>query len=216
MEREKLYIIFSSSLFIHTQNFFIASFLKNFMKRGLIILLLISILFLQLVSAETTFFEGDLGYRDDFIMAPVPEEGIIEEPIIKEPEVESFISGGGFLVRQEGIAETIPCPLMFESLKEHINKKRSIEYTKKELEILTFEINQELGENLSTNQISYIIDNFEDTCNSPLPLLSGSAIGRFRNLLNPFILIVSFIVLVFISYIGYKIISVLKKRKRKK
>lgn len=180
------------------------------------ILLLVGILSLQFVLAETTFFEGDLGYRDDFIMAPVPEGGIIEEPITEEPEIESFISGGGFLVRQDGIAETITCPLIFESLKEHINKKRSIKYTKKELEVLTIEVNQELEKDLSTNQVGYVIDNFEDTCDSPLPLLSGSAVGRFRDLLNPFILIVSFIVLIFVSYIGYRIIPIFRKRKRKK
>jgi len=84
------------------------------MKRGLIILLLVSILFLQLALAETTFFEGDLGYRDDFIVALVPEGGIIEEQIIEQLEIESFISGGGFLVRQEEISETIPCQLIFE------------------------------------------------------------------------------------------------------
>jgi len=185
------------------------------MKRGLIILLLVSILFLQFVLADTTFFEGDLGYRDDFVMAPIPEGGIIEEPIPEEPEIESFISGGGFLVRQDGIAETISCPLISESLKEHIDKKRSIEYTEKELEILTIEINQELKRNLSTNQVSYILDNFEDTCDSPLPLLSGSAIGRFRNLLNPLVLIVSFIVLIFLIYILYRIVPILRKRKGK-
>lgn len=186
------------------------------MKRGLIMLLLVSILLLQFVLAETTFFEGDLGYRDDFIMAPIPEEGIIEEPVTEQPEVESFISGGGFLVRQGEISGTIPCPLIFESLKGHIKKKRSIEHTEKELEALTIEINQELEKNLSIGQVSYVIDNFEDTCDSPLPLLSGSAVGRYRNLLNPFILVTSFIVLVFISYIGYRIISVLKKRKMKR
>ena len=186
------------------------------MKRGLIILLLVSILFLQLVSAETTFFEGDLGYRDDFIMAPVPEGGIIEEPVTEQLEIESFISGGGFFVKQEGISETIPCPLIFESLKGHIERKRSIEYTEKELKTLTIEVNQELEKNLSMSQVSYIIDNFEDTCDSPLPLLAGSAVGRFRNLLNPFILIVSFIVLIFLVYILYRIIPILRKRKMKR
>ncbi len=188
------------------------------MKRGInlfFLLFLISILFLQLISAETTFFEGDLGYRDDFIMAPVPEGGIIEGATTEEPEIESFISGGGFLIRQEGIAETITCPLIFESLKEHINKKRSIEYNKKELEILAITVNQDLKKDLSTNQISYIIDNFEDTCDSPFPLLSGSVLGRFRNLLNPFILIISFVVLTFIIYILYKIVPILRKKKRK-
>jgi len=184
------------------------------MKRGMIVLLLVSILFLQLVSAETTFFEGDLGYRDDFIMAPVPEGGIIEGALAEELEIESFISGGGFFVRQEGIAETISCPLIFESLKKHIEKKRSIEYSERELEILTIEVNQELEKDLSINQVGYIIDNFEETCDSPLPLLGGSAIGRFRNLLNPFILIVSFIVLTFLIYILYKIVPALRKRKR--
>ncbi len=149
-------------------------------------------------------------------MAPVPEGGIVEGTIAEEPAVESFISGGGFLVRQDGIAETIPCPLIFESLKGHINKKRSIEYTEKELEVLTIEVNQELEKNLSTNQVGYIIDNFEDTCDGSLPLLGASVVGRYRNLLTPFIFIVSLIVLVFVSYIGYRIISVLRKRKRKK
>ena len=185
------------------------------MKKEVLYLLIICIL-LPFVSADTTFFEGDLGYGEDFIMAPVPEGGIIEGTIAGEQEIESIISGGGILVRQKGIAETITCPLIFESLKGHIEKKRSIEYTEKELEILTIEVNQELKKDLSINQVSYILDNFEDTCDSPLPLLGGFATGRFRNLLNPFILIVSFIVLMFLIYIIYKIMPVLRKKKRKK
>jgi len=185
------------------------------MKREAVFIFLICIFLLNFITADTTFFEGDLGYRDNFIMAPAPEGGIIEGTISEEPEIESFISGGGFLVRQKGVAETILCPLIFESLKGHIEKKRSIEYTEEELEILTIEVNQELEKDLSTNQISYIIDNFEDTCDGPLPLLRGSAIGRFRNLLNPFILIVSFIVLIFLIYILYRIVPILRKRKRK-
>ncbi len=185
------------------------------MKRGLIILFLISILSFQFVLADTTFFEGDLGYRDDFIMAPIPEGGVIEGAIAEEPEIESFISGGGFLVRQDGIAETISCPLIFKSLKGHIDRERSIEYTEKELEILTIEVNQELEKDLSTSQVGYIIDNFEDTCDTVLPLLSGSAIGRVRNLLTPFILIISIIVLVFLIYILYRIVPILRKKRRK-
>jgi len=183
------------------------------MRRGLIISLLVSILFLQLISADTTFFESDLGYRDDFIMAPVPERGIIEEPVIEEPEIENFISGGGFLVRQDGIAETISCPLIFESLKEHIGKKRGIEYSERELEILTIEINQGLGKNLSTNQVSYIIDNFEETCDSPFPLLGAFVIGRARNLLIWVVIISAIIVLGFFIFISYMILRVLKKRR---
>jgi len=189
------------------------------MKRGLIILLLVSILFLQLVLAETTFFEGDLGYRDDFIMASVPEGENIEEPITGGSEIESFISGGGFLIRDNKTSKTIACPLIFETLKGNIKEKRSIDYSETELKILTDKINQKLGIDLSNDQVSFIIDNFEDTCDMSLPLSGGFAAGRIRNLLTPLIIAIAILVLLFIIIIIYmrqRITGILRKKKQVK
>jgi len=187
------------------------------MKRGLIILLIIGVLSSQLVSAETTFFEGDLGYRDDFIMTPIPEGGIIDSSALEET-IETFVGGGGFYIRKNE-SETLACSLIGKSLKKHVERKRNIDFDEKEIEIILTEINQEIRIGLSSEDLKFILDNYEDTCDDYYPLLSGLAVGRTRNLLNPFILTISILVLLFIIiiiYMRHRIIAILRKRKFKR
>ena len=178
------------------------------MEKGVLIILLVCILSIQVVFAETTFFEGDYDYRDDFIMANLP--GDIVNAITDE-EIEILqVSGGGYFLR-EYYEEEI-CDVCTESLKEHINEYQDIDYNEDEVIVLTELINQEFQTDLSNNQVRYIIENFEDECDAPYPLLGGIAGGRLRNLTNPLTLTITSIVLIFFIIIGYLIIRVLRKR----
>jgi hypothetical protein len=178
------------------------------MKRGFMIFLLISILFLQLVSAETTFFEGDLGYRDDFIMAPIPEGGIVDlcgdnscnsgencEICPQDCGACLTSSGGGSAINKE-----LVCNLVFDSLKEHINKYMEIDYDESELKVLNMELKEELNIYLLDNQVIALVENFNDECDRPYPLLSSSVIGRFRNLFSPLIIGIVILASVIILY----------------
>lgn len=164
-----------------------------------IILFLFGILFLQVVLAETTFFEGDLGYRDDYIM------GKIEVPVA---EVETYSGKGRFIIENK----TIACNLISTSLKEHIKEKQNINYSEEDLQVLTAEINKEFKSALSPSQAKSIIENYEDTCETYLPLWTGIAGGRLRNLTTPLVLVIAIILLVFVIIIGYLIIRTLRKR----
>lgn len=174
------------------------------MKRELIILL-ICILLVQVVYAETTFFEGDLGYRGDFIIANLPEEVI-------EAGVEILPSGGGGYFLRQAYNKTLVCDVCSDSLRQHIKEEQNIDYNEDEIVILTYEINQEFQTDLSNNQVRYIIENFEDECDAPYPLLGGFAGGRFSNLLDPLVLTITIILLLSIIITGYLIIRTLKKR----
>jgi len=174
------------------------------------------------VLAETTFFEGDLGYGDDFIM------GALEEDVVESEAVELLtitVRGDGDYFQREEYNESLVCAICFDSLKEHISTKRKFDYGEAEFEILMEEINQELEINLSLNQVAYVIENFEDECDFPIPLLGAVTGGRYRDLYSPVVLITGGIVLVFfiILYLlfrGLRKIKVrrlaLKKKLRKK
>jgi hypothetical protein len=199
------------------------------MKRGLIMLLLVGILFLQSISAETTFFEGDLGYRNNFIMVPVSEGGGIdlcgdnfcnsgEDCEICPQDCGACStdsgSGGGSAINKE-----LVCDIVFDSLKEHINQYREIDYDESELEILNIELKEELNVYLLDNQVMALVENFDGECDRPYPILSGSAVGRFRNLFSPLIIgitiLVSAIILYFILRRFNKVKIGKRKRKRK-
>ena len=184
------------------------------MKKGdvFIFVILISIFLIPIIFAETTFFEGDYDYRDDFIMANLPED-VIEEIAIN-PDVEILQIGGGGYFLEEQYNSSEVCLLCFENLRTHIKQKQKIDYTEDEVVVLTGLINQDFQTDLSNNQVRYILENFEDECDMPLPLLGGFAGGRFNNLLNPLILTITSIVLIFFIIIGYLIIRTLRKRKK--
>ena len=167
------------------------------MKKELVIFL-ICILLIQFVIADTTFFEGDLGYTGNFVIAPSPTGGtpttvggggggatpireiILEEIIILENHLDSQI-----------------CEICFESIKTQVKEKRTIEYTEQELEALTLDINTQLNAGVSTNYISFFIKNFEDRCDRNLPLAIAFAGGRFRDLITPLVGFILIIVLIF-------------------
>lgn len=172
------------------------------------LLSLIGIFLFSFVSADTTFFEGDYNYRGDFIMANLPEE-IIEAV---RGGVEILPSGGGGYFLKEEFNSTLVCEICSESLREHIKQYQNIDYSEEKISILTSEINQEFQIDLSNNQVRYIIENFEDECDSNYPLFSGFAGGRLRNLTTPALLTISFFVLAFFIIIGFMIIRSLKKR----
>jgi len=176
-------------------------------KSVFIISLVLSIFLLQIISAETTFFEGDYNYRGDFIMANLPENVI--EAIDEEAEILKT-SGGSYFLEQK-YNTTLVCEVCIDSLREHIKEYQQIDYNEDEISILTSKINQEFQIDLSNNQVRYIIENFEDECNLPIPLLGGFAGGRFRDLTNPLVLGIT-IILVSIIILGYFIIRALKKR----
>lgn len=183
------------------------------MKRGEILLVLITILMISPVLAETTFFEGDSGYGDDFIMANLPPA--IVAAVSEGAQIGETSTGGFFLKQTYNTSEV--CVYCYEDLKQHIQETRKINYSEQDVILLATEINTELKTDLSNNQVRYIIENFEDECNMQLPLLGGFASGRSTDLLSPLLLIISIILLVGIILIGFLIIRALKrKRSRKK
>ena len=178
------------------------------MKKEVVFIFLICILFLQFLAAETTFFEGELGYRDDFIMGNLPEE---EEEITEIlPEV------GGY----SQLDKKFVCNVSFDSLKKHIIEYQHINYSKEEIEILRLEIKENTGIAFSQKQVAVLVENFEDECSQPYPLLGGFAGGRYRDLLTPLvtasaiIILISLITLYFVFRRLRKI--KFKKRRRKK
>jgi len=191
------------------------------MKRG-VVLLLIFILSINFVLADTTFFEGDLGYRDDFIMGNTLG-GVIPVNLPEtlggrrnesKPITEIFVEDTEEFITKEEINKTIVCPLISDSLKKHIKEKRNIEYSEEDIEILTVEINQEFKINISNNEVRDIINNYEDTCDSYFPILGGLAIGRSRDLLTFFVMVITLMVLIFIIYIANRAKSALKNTKK--
>jgi len=176
--------------------------------RKLSIFLLIGIFLISFVSAETTFFEGELGYRDDYIMGSVDEE--IIEPESVELLEDPFSGGGGGYFPRENYNQTVVCDSCFEFLRETINEKRALEYNEEELEILIEEINADLNPEISMQQLGYIVENFEDECDSPLPLLGAVVGGRDVDLLSPFMFIIAGAVLVFIIIL-YFVVRILRK-----
>ena len=183
-------------------------------KEALLVVLFLSILIFQVVaiSAETTFFEGD-DYRGDFIMANLPEEIVAQ---IEEGETEILRTGGGSYFLRETYNSTEVCDVCFDSLRQQIQDKQSIDYEEEEIILLASEINQQYKTDLSNSQVRYIIENFEDECDAPYPLLGGIAGGRFRDILSPFTIAIAVIILIFVIFIGYRIISTLRKVKIKK
>lgn len=186
--------------------------------KGLMILCL-SILCVSCVLAETTFFEGDLGYGDDFIMGVI--EGEVVEPEAVELLTITTVGSGGYFQREE-YNESLVCAICLDSLREHISAKRDIDYSENEFEILMEEINQVLEVNLSLSQVAYVIGNFEDECDAPIPLLSAATGGRFRDLISPVVLFAGITVLIFFILIyllfrrlGKIKLSNVQKRRRK-
>jgi len=87
------------------------------MKKGdvFIFVILISIFLIPIIFAETTFFEGDYDYRDDFIMANLPED-VIEEIAIN-PDVEILqIGGGGYFLEEQYNKINRPWPFCHRSV----------------------------------------------------------------------------------------------------
>jgi len=181
-------------------------------------LVIVFILCLPFVVAGTTFFEADLGYRDDFIMDVI--EGEVVGPEAVELLTITSVGDGGYFQREE-YNESLVCEICLDSLREHISTKRKFDYGESEFEVLMEEINQELEINLSLSQVAYVIENFEDECDAPIPLLGAVTGGRFRDLVAPVSLFVGIIVLVFfiILYLlfrGLRKIRASNFQKRKK
>ena len=150
------------------------------MRKEVVFTFLVCILFLQFIAAETTFFEGDLGYRDDFIMGNLPEG-------VSQVEIRRGISH----LNKEDV-----CNICFDSLKRHIEKYNHINYSKEEIEILSLEIKEKRGIYFSLEQVAVLVENFEDECSQPYPLLGGFAGGRYSEILSPFLNIIFFIILI--------------------
>lgn len=163
------------------------------------IIFLICILLMQFVIADTTFFEGDLGYTEDFLIVPSVST-----------ETPTTVSGGGGGGSIGIVAEVIIlennldikiCEICFESIKNQVKEKRTIEYTENELHALTLDINTQLNSGLSKSYISSFITNFEDQCEMSLPLSIAFAGGRFRDLITPLMSFMLVIIIIFLVII---------------
>ncbi len=186
------------------------------MKKRAVIFLLLGILFcVNFVLADTLFFEGDLGYNEDFIMPDIEEE-ILEST---EESTQEIVAGGGGGGPMLSPLEDLTCVMCFDFLKETIDKRQNIEFTEEEVTLLTTQINSELGLHMQEDQVLHVLENFEDECDSPLPLGGGLAAGRFRDLLNPltiFISLLIFISVLILYFMFRKIKNIKKPRKKRK
>lgn len=153
------------------------------MKQKLILTWLILfeiVFFMNLVQADTTFFEGELG--DEFIMVN-PEENIESEGLycgnsvcdINEDcsnciEDCGACSGGGKSVSK--LNDSFIC----DSISKFFEKVNdgNFSYTPGQVRLLTEEINQESEFKLSDEKISRYIDNFGNICEKNY--FSGQAI----------------------------------------
>ena len=187
------------------------------MKKEVIIVFLICIFLLGFVSADTTFFEGDYDYRDDFIMGKIVSEEIIEEATEVE-EVDDAFQGGGRNVVSLQLNKELVCEICSDSLKQHIKKYQHINYSREQLEFLKIQIEEETSISFSHEQVAVLVENFEDECNQPYPLLGGLAAGRYQNLLNPLVILTSAIILIslVVLYILFGKLTKQKRRKTKK
>jgi len=180
-----------------------------------------------LVSSEITFFEGELGYRDDFIMVDVEVSEVVgpycednscngaETCSSCRADCGSCITGGGRIISTLEFSEVEKaqvCGICLQDLREHIKEKQNIDYSLEELEILTTKINAEVEVGFTSEQTRGIIENFEEECNSYIPILGGLIPGRYRNLAMQILIITSIVSIAFISYLVYIWVSV-KKRK---
>ena len=179
-------------------------------KGGFILFLLLFTLFsaLSITYAETTFFEEDLGYRGNFIIAQEAEQIITaagEEP---ETEIALVTRGGEGIYCGDGIChsnedcsncaedcgecpselagssvnETPICDVVFESLRLHIKKEKNIDYIPTEVELLTSQINTLTETNLTLDQTNLYLSQFEDLCDMPYPLLGSFILGKDSNM----------------------------------
>ncbi|MCH7850089.1 MAG: hypothetical protein IH845_00415, partial [Nanoarchaeota archaeon] len=146
---------------------------------------------------------------------------------------ESSGGGGGPSVSSGGqasIIETIinknqreeVCLLCSKSLKKHIQRRGNIDYDSEELETLTLEINREIKSPVTMEEINFVLQNFEEECDSYLPLFGGLAIGRSRELSTVVVFISAFFVLLFFIFLYFALRKIRKikssrfKRKEKR
>jgi len=200
------------------------------MVKDKIYIFLIMLLVLPIVSAETTFFEGELGYRDDFIMVgeEVPE---VVGPYCGDnscngaetcsscsEDCRSCDSGGGIISNLESseIEKVKLCDICLQDLKRHIKEKQNIDYSLEELKILTTKINSEVQVGFTLEQTRVIIENFEEECNAYIPILGGLIPGRYRSLAMPILVVASIILIAFISSLIYSWIMATKKKVKSK
>jgi len=214
------------------------------MAKNEIYIFLIMLLVLPIISAETTFFEGELGYRDDFIMVDeeVPE---VVGPYCGDNSCNgaetcsscledcgscSTGGGGGIISTLESseVEKAQICGICLQDLRQHIKEKQNIDYSLEELEILTTKINAEVQVGFTSEQTRGIIENFEEECNSYIPVLGGLIPGRYRSLATSILIVVLILIMGFAVYLFYVLTRVkrvkkkvkhkskLKKRKHKK
>jgi len=195
------------------------------MARNKIYIFLIIFLVLPIISAETTFFEGELGYRDDFIMVDkeVPEVIVpyCGDDSCNGAETCSSCSedcghcsggwGGGIISTKTQI-----CEICFQDLRQHIKEKQNIDYSLEELEILTTKINAEVQAGFTSEQTRVLIENFEDECDSYMPVLGGLIPGRYRSLVVPILILVLILIIGFAVYLFYALTKAKRIKKKAK
>jgi len=202
------------------------------MAKNKVYIFLIMLLVLPIVSAETTFFEGELGYRDDFIMVDeeVPEivgpycgdnscNGAETCSSCSEDCGSCSTGGGGGIISalESSDAEKVQvCGICLQDLREHIKEKQNIDYSLEELEVLTTKINAEVQVGFTSEQTKVIIENFEEECNSYIPVLGGLIPGRYRSLAIPVLIAVLILIVGFAVYLFYVLTKVRRVKNKVK
>lgn len=200
------------------------------MKKGCFILfLLLFTLFssLSITYAETTFFEENLGYRDNFIMVQEKQQPTEKTREISLIDERRSTSGGLYCgdgacrllencincaedcgvclseLREVLLNEPLICNIVFESLRLHVKKEKNIDYTSAELELLTSKINTLTETSLTLNQTNLYLSQFENLCDMPYPLSGSFILGKDSNI-RVIIQISSLLILALILYLLFR------------
>ncbi|MDD5012336.1 MAG: hypothetical protein PHQ66_01670 [Candidatus Nanoarchaeia archaeon] len=199
------------------------------MVKKVLIVILFALFFSSLCLAETTFFEGELGYNDEFIMSS--EEIAQASPSGGGRAIycgNDFCDSGetcdscsidcGVCISEDTAEESNKqqvCDIIFQSLVNHIKTQQTRNYTSEEIQELTAQINQKNIINFSDSKTEEYVNNYEDICERFLPLFAGLVLGRNRNLILPIAIIAGILVLSLFVYIFIKIFFWTKRKQKK-
>jgi len=194
----------------------------------------IVLLVLPVISAETTFFEGEL--RDDFIMADLEEAEVTGDSGTSSEGIatESVPSSGGSCppdyqliegkcikkeikdtVLNESEESSFPielvCNTVFEAFRTQVKSEGEINSSSLDVEMIAIDLSQEQEIEVLAGDIQEYVSDFEEKCDSFLPLGISVELGIYKKLDLMILFILLGLVCLFI--IGYLIFRLKKKRK---
>lgn len=210
------------------------------MNKRIIVMVVIVISSLSIVSAETTFFEGEL--RDNFIMAyldevgdiglsgedlggittksvpPPPSSGgscppdyqLIVDKCVKK-EIEQQIEVIVVKKPEESFfSEEVVCQTVFKTFRTQVKNEGEINSSSLNVEMIAISIKEEQEIVILAEDLQGYVANFEEKCDSFLPLGISVELGIYKRSHLIILFVISALVGLFI--ISYIIFKLRKKR----